>query len=94
MAGCPTLPALLELVNEQGTAVKVIHAQNPDAYLQVSGIPQAFLPTVFRTRLCVVISKRRDPSEPERTVIGADVTIGAGTVVYPKLRWKTEPSSA
>lgn len=85
MAGCPTLPALLELVNEQGTAVKVIHAQNPDAYLQV--MDSASFSLAYRFLRDQIVRRHQQNGvillEPERTVIGADVTIGAGTVVYP-----------
>jgi len=83
--GAPTLPGLLSMINELGTAVKVVHAQNPDAYLRVND-SASFSAAYHYLREQIVHRHQQNGViilEPERTVIGADVAIGAGTVIYP-----------
>ncbi len=75
---------LLESLNEQGHAVKVVHAQNPNAYVSV--VDAESYGAAYRLLRDAIVRKHIANGvivlDPERTVIEAGVQIGAGTTVY------------
>jgi len=85
LKGSVTLTGLIELLNGRGVAVKVVHAQNPDAYLAVQDAES--YAAAYRYIRAEVVHKHLQNGvivlEPERTIIDADVSIGKGTVIYP-----------
>ncbi len=78
------LPAVVAWLDEQSTAVKVISDVDPGACLIVRDT--AGFAAAFRTLRGAIVRRHLQGGvvvlEPDRTVIEADVRIGAGTVVY------------
>ena len=79
-----TLETLIQALNERGIAVKVVHAQDPAAYFAVTDATSYAV--AFRYLRDAILQKHLAGGvivlEPERTVIEANVRIGAGTVIY------------
>ena len=82
--GAVTLARLIDQFNKGNIAVKVVHAQNPEAYLAVSDA-ESFA-AAFRYIRSEIIQRHLKNGviilDPERTVIDADVCIGKGTLIY------------
>ena len=79
------LLTLIGLLNERSVAVKVVHAQSPDAYLAVRNA-ESFAAAYRYMRADIVRRHLQNGVvilEPERTIIETDVSIGKGTVIYP-----------
>lgn len=85
LSGAVGLSALIDVLNEMGVAVKVVHAQNPDDYIAVvdaesyaaafAGIRRSIVHRHLQNGVVVL--------EPDRAIIEADVSIGKGTLLYP-----------
>ncbi|MEA4928660.1 MAG: DapH/DapD/GlmU-related protein [Candidatus Limiplasma sp.] len=84
LKGSPTLTGLIDLLNARSIAVKVVHAQSPDAYLAITDAASFAAAFAWLRAAQVRLHQQNGVLllEPERTVIEADVRIGAGTVVY------------
>jgi bifunctional UDP-N-acetylglucosamine pyrophosphorylase / glucosamine-1-phosphate N-acetyltransferase len=82
--GALTFSALTSALDGCGEAVKVVHAQSPDAYVTVTDA-ESFAAAYRFLRDAIVrkhVANGVVVLDPERTVIEADVRIGAGTVLY------------
>jgi len=79
------LTSLIELLNNRSVAVKVVHAQNPEAYLSVQDAES--YAAAYRYIRAEVVRKHLQNGviilEPDRTLIDADVSIGKNTMIYP-----------
>ena len=84
LVGAVTLERLIALLNEQSIAVKVVSPANPAHCVSVTDATQFAL--AYRVLRAEIVRKHLSAGvvilEPERTVIEADVRIGAGTVLY------------
>ena len=84
LANAVDLPALVAWLGDQDIPVKVVNVQNHEAYIAVTDA-QSFA-AAFQTMRGQLTRRHLQNGvvvlEPERTVIEADVRIGAGTVVY------------
>ncbi len=84
LKGALSLPALVGRLDERGEAVKIVHAQNPQAYVAVADA--ASFGEVYRYLRAETVGKHITHGvivlDPDRTVIESDVRIGAGTVIY------------
>jgi len=82
--GAVSLVELTCALNDRGEAVKVVHAQQPDAYVAVTDA-ESFA-AAYRSLRDTIVRRHVQNGvivlDPERTVIEADVRIGAGTVLY------------
>lgn len=80
-----TLSSLMAWLNAQNQPVKVVHAQDPSAYLAVTDA--ATYTSAFQFLRAETVRRHMAAGvvilEPERTIIEADVRIGAGTILYP-----------
>ena len=79
-----SLPQVIDLLNARNVAVKVVHAQSPDAYISVSDAA-SFAAAFAWLRASILRSHQQNGVlvlEPERTVIEVGVRIGAGTMIY------------
>lgn len=78
------LPAVVTWLDGQNTAIKVVSGQEHGAYTAVTDA--ASFAEAFRFLRGEIVRRHLENGvvvlEPERTVIEADVRIGAGTVVY------------
>ena len=79
-----TLAKLVERFDEAGVAMKVVHRQEPEAYIAVTDATS--FAAAFRYLRAKLVKAHMDGGviilDPERTIIERDVSIGAGTIVY------------
>ncbi len=82
--GALSFAVLTSALDGRGEAVKVIHAQSPDAYVAVTDAES--YAAAYRCLRAAIVRRHAANGvivlDPERTVIEADVRIGAGTTVY------------
>ncbi len=79
-----TFQALIAALDERGEALKVVHAQNAEAYLPVTDAES--FGAVYHTLRAAIVRRHIKNGvvvlDPERTVIEVNVRIGEGTVLY------------
>ena len=79
-----TLSRLIEALNDRNLAVKVVHAQSPEAYIAVSNAES--YSAAYQYLRAEIVRKHMQNGviilDPDRTVIEANVSIGKGTVIY------------
>jgi bifunctional UDP-N-acetylglucosamine pyrophosphorylase / glucosamine-1-phosphate N-acetyltransferase len=82
--GALSLSAIVNHLDERGEAVKVVHTQNPQAYVTVTDA--ASFGEAYRYLRAETVGRHIANGvivlDPERTVIEADVRIGSGTMIY------------
>lgn len=80
-----SLNSLTSALDDHSEAVKVVHAQSPEAYVSVTDA-EGFS-AAYRYLQTEIVRKHITSGviipDPDRTVIEADVRIGAGTMIYP-----------
>jgi len=80
-----SLPRLITALDDHGEAVKVVHAQSPESYVSVTDA-EGFS-AAYRCLQAEIVKRHIAGGvvipDPDRTVIEADVRIGAGTLLYP-----------
>lgn len=80
-----TLAAITDWLNSQSLAVKVVHEQDPDAYIAVTDARS--FGQAYRAIHADILESHLQAGvvmlAPENTIIEADVRIGEGTILYP-----------
>ena len=79
-----SLTQMIESLSTRNIAVKVVHAQNEEVYLAVTGAEN--FSTAYRYLRQQIVRRHLQNGvivlDPDHTVIEANVTIGAGTVIH------------